>query len=286
MTVIVLFLLGRSGRLFLTGKVSLTVITLLTLTFGPAAVIGSVVAFIFTLVLLHPDDGIGHRVGFEGWHGEQVENTIEALKALHQNDSKGIYESKSLPFIEFDVQETKDRQLVLFHDATLSAAFPDCEINQRGIARLKEKGLQLESASIKDVTFEELTELHLAGRAGIHIPLLSTFLKECLSLGVRRTLAVEVKALQTDKGRQELLDLVEWYRNECGAILDQTHKSLGNKYAPLGWAGIIAFPHLFASSFGEFKSNEWKRWADEFKKKGVPARCCHFHYLDFTIQAF
>jgi hypothetical protein len=197
----------------------------------------------------------------------------------------GLYDSKKLPFIEFDVQETKDGHLVLFHDTTLYAAFPDCEINRDGLARLKEKGLEAEKTSIKDVTFEELSVLHLAGRPGIHVPLLAEFLKACLSLEVKRSLAVEVKALQTDKGRQELLELVEWYRSECGAFLDQNPKAVGNRYSSLGWAGVIAFPHLFASSFGEFKSKEWKRWADEFKRKGIPARCCHFHHLDFTFQA-
>jgi len=261
------------------------VVAISALIFGPAAVLGTLITLIFTLVAVHPDDGVGHRVGFEGWHGLQVENTIEALEALHKNDSMGLYDSKMLPFIEFDVQETKDRQLVLFHDTTLYAAFPDCEINRDGLARLKEKGLEADKTSIKDVTFEELSVLHLAGRPGIHIPLLAEFLKACLSLEVKRSLAVEVKALQTDKGRQELLEIMEWYRRECGALLDQNPKAVENRYTPLGWAGVIAFPHLFASSFGEFKSKEWKRWADEFKRKGIPARCCHFHHLDFTFQA-
>lgn len=103
-------------------------------------------------------------------------------------------------------------------------------------------------------------------------------------LGLRRSLAVEVKALHSDAGRRELVSCIGEYRAACAARLDGGPHA-AHKYGRLGWAGIIAFPHLFAASFGEFGGREWRRWAAELNARGIPARCCHFHWLDLARGA-
>jgi hypothetical protein len=102
---------------------------------------------------------------------------------------------------------------------------------------------------------------------------------------VRRTLAVEVKALRSDTGRQKLLDLMSDYLATHGAALDADPRAVSQQYKPLGWAGIIAFPHYFAESFGEYGSPQWRRWAGEMRRRGIPARCVHFPALDLTRGA-
>lgn len=159
------------------------------------------------LVHTHPDDGIGHRVGFEGYTGTQIENTIPAVRALAAADAAGEYTSDRIPavhfpFIEFDVRETKDGELVLFHDIGLKLAFAlDDEleeeenfrsgggggddkgsdtiinVNSKPLRDLAEQGIDWHTASVEDLTLEQLLTLHLGGREGQHVPTLKEFLE-------------------------------------------------------------------------------------------------------------
>jgi len=163
------------------------------------------------LVHTHPDDGIGHRVGFEGYTGTQMENTTHAVRALAAADAAGEYFRDGIPavhfpFIEFDVRETKDGELVLFHDLGLKMAFPLDEelveeennygngggggggggdqgsknivnINHKPLRDLAEQGIDWHTASIEDLTLEQLRTLHLGGREGHHLPTLKEFLE-------------------------------------------------------------------------------------------------------------
>ncbi|KAH7617196.1 hypothetical protein Ndes2526B_g07789 [Nannochloris sp. 'desiccata'] len=267
------------------------------------------------LVHTHPDDGIGHRVGFEGYTGTQIENTIPAVRALAAADAAGEYTSDRIPavhfpFIEFDVRETKDGELVLFHDIGLKLAFAlDDEleeeenfrsgggggddkgsdtiinVNSKPLRDLAEQGIDWHTASVEDLTLEQLLTLHLGGREGQHVPTLKEFLEACVESGVRRSLAVEIKSIKTDPARLKCLELLTWYLDTYGKLLDKDPLACKVQYKPLGWAGIIAFPHLFCESFGEFGSVEWRTWAAEMKKRGISARCVHFHYLNFTTGA-
>ena len=110
--------------------------------------------------------------------------------------------------------------------------------------------------------------------------------RACVDYDLKRTLAVEIKIIKTDVGRERLLDLLTNYRELRGRELDEDKVAPKQQYKPLGWAGIIAFPHLFARSFGEFKSPMWRRWAQEMQDRGIPARCVHFHSLDYTAGAY
>ena len=119
----------------------------------------------------------------------------------------------------------------------------------------------------------------------LFIIILNCLYRACVSCGVRRSLAVEIKSIRTDTARQKCLDLLTWYLETHGKQLDKDPLACQLQYKPLGWAGIIAFPHLFSESFGEFGSSKWRRWSIEMKNKRIPARCVHFHYLDFTYGA-
>lgn len=138
----------------------------------------ALLAITFSLVWGHPDDGIGHRVGHQGYDGAHVENTIEALYALAKADKEGAYDGKNMPFIEFDVQETKDNVLVLFHDATLAAAFPEGPTNDVALGALRNQGfVDLNKIGVSDLTLTQLRSLNLAGREGIKMPTFRQFLE-------------------------------------------------------------------------------------------------------------
>jgi hypothetical protein len=181
MTVIGLFFLGRSARLLPLRRIA-TALVVGAVLFGPFHVLAisavTLVAITFGLVWVHPDDGVGHRVGSKGFDNKNVENTIEALHALTKADKEGVYNGHDMPFIEFDVQETKDNVLVLFHDGTVAAAFPATPTNGVALAALRDQGfVDLKKVEVKDLSLAQLQSLNLAGREGIQVPTFKQFLE-------------------------------------------------------------------------------------------------------------
>ncbi|GAB4820990.1 hypothetical protein N2152v2_008036 [Parachlorella kessleri] len=205
------------------------------------------------------------------------------MQDLVRKDKQEELSSRDFPYLEFDIQETQDGQLVVFHDGSLVRAFPRGGVNEVPVQQLSQAGIDFELASIQDLTASQLQTLHIAGRQGLRVPLLRDFLRACKDAGIGRSLAIEVKLLISDTGRQQLIDDIRWYLEACSAELDAS-KIAHRKYAPLGWAGVIAFPHFFAKSFGEFGSPQWRRWAQEFHLNGIKARACHFHDLSLIYM--
>lgn len=68
------------------------------------------------------------------------------------------------------------------------------------------------------------------------------------------------------------------YREEHCALLERERAS--GQYVSFGWLAAISFPFLWAPSFGEFGSVQWRHWGTEFKDAGVPVRSCVVHSLD------
>ena len=200
MTSVVIIFVLRAYKIWIRSAlvVAIPCLALATLAFGflfsLLLVFAIVYAVMVYLVHTHPDDGIGHRVGFKGYSGTEIENTIAAVEALAAADAAGQYNNPTaavhFPFIEFDVRETKDGELVLFHDLGLKLAFPLDEIevqsggdenqnsfNLKPFRALAEQGIDWKTASINDLTLDQLRTLHLGGREGSHVPTLKEFLE-------------------------------------------------------------------------------------------------------------
>lgn len=251
---------------------------------APLALLACAVVAATTLVLAAATlraDETGHRCGAEGYGGRQCENTVEALEALLQREaSEGPL--PHFPYIEFDVQETKDGELVVFHDSLLSRAFPagSGSVNAAPTARLvQQTGIPFQLLTVQDLTLAQLQTLHLGGRSGLRVPTLQQILDACIAGRARRTLAIEVKLLRTDAARQRFIDAISGYLASCSPRLNQDVAARRQRCSQLGWAGVIAFPHLFSAAFGEYGSPEWRRWAAEFKRCGIPACACHCLWL-------
>ena len=104
----------------------------------------------------------------------------------------------------------------------------------------------------------------------------------CVECKIRRTLAVEIKSIHSDAARRKLLFLLTKYIDTYAVpVLDADQGAKLQQYRVLGWVGIIAFPHYFVRSFGEFGSPSWQQWGGELKRRGIAARCVHLHHIDF-----
>lgn len=245
-----------------------------------AAAVGCAVALILSVAIL-PDDETGHRAGAEGFGGELCENTVEAAAALLRREAaKGPL--PHFPYLEFDVQETADGELAVFHDSLLNRAFPTPAVSHNAAAAAQLEaatGIPFRLLTVQDLTLAQLQSLHLGGRAGLKVPSLQQFLDACEAAGAKRSLAIEVKKMLTDAARQRFIDAVSGYRQRSASRLERDASALRHCCRWLGWAGVISFPHLFASAFGEYGSPEWRRWAAEFKARRIPVRSCHCLWL-------
>lgn len=103
---------------------------------------------------------IAHR----GFMEQGVENTMSSIEASAKAGAN---------MIEIDIQQTKDGQFVVFHDATLSR-------------------LAGRSESVYDLTLDELTQITVsAGGLSDTIPSLEAVLEQCKQLNVK--LLIEIK---------------------------------------------------------------------------------------------
>lgn len=125
-----------------------------------------------TIDAINPDYEIikgAHR----GDSVEYIENTFEALKNATDKDE---YE-----FIEFDIQYTKDRQIVVYHD----------------IALLRMEGI---SDQIENLTHDELQEL-----SSFPVP---TYQEVMDYVGGKKKLDIEIKSQGNFEDDKELIDFV------------------------------------------------------------------------------
>lgn len=70
-----------------------------------------------------------------------------------------------------------------------------------------------------------------------------------------------------------------WYRDTQGPRLASDPLAASLAHPHLGFAGVIAFPHLWAASMGEYGSPQAQRWAAAFHARGMPVRACHATWL-------
>jgi hypothetical protein len=147
---------------------------------GTAAEVGAALACLAALVAGHPSDGVGHRVGAHGFSGSLCENTVAALAALAARDAAGEFAAGAeFPFVELDVQESADGGVVVFHDATLAAAFAAFAggANAAPLRALAAAGVDVRDAAVRELTVAQLQSLHLGGRPGLHVPTLREFMQ-------------------------------------------------------------------------------------------------------------
>ncbi|KAL0019574.1 hypothetical protein WJX79_009320 [Trebouxia sp. C0005] len=280
MTLISLLLLARSWRLFIRssseGAVLLVALALASSQFGVFTATALVVfALILTLakqLASTPEVNAGHRAGGKGFAGEHIENTLEALTALIQRDNSTPGGLTTLAYVEFDVHETADKELVVLHDlhSVLAASAP-YEINQGIMQELAGAGLQLEApattstaklmqkaqaagrglygdtAGLQSLTAAQLKRVHISGRQGVHVPTLEEFLRCCTSHNLQRSVAVEVKSVATDTGRAKFVNLLRQYKQDFEQRQDPNMTS--RLYKPFAPIAAISFPFFWAPAF-------------------------------------
>lgn len=142
----------------------------------------------------------GHQLGGDNF-AHISGNTLEALEAgLRKYES-----SEQWRYAECDIRETRDHQLIVFHDWDISA-IPNSLENRTAL------GEPVSNQAICDLTCEQLQRLEL--KCGCRIPTLEQVLQAAVAHKLQKPLLLEVKYLHSDQGRQQLLELAKQYRDD------------------------------------------------------------------------
>ena len=133
----------------------------------------------------------GHRLG--GDISKFPDNTLEALRDSFQ---KGEHLKKSWKYIEFDLNETKDNVIVVFHDR---------KVKKRAIGKLKKfKIINVNHSHFKDKLIKKCCK----------VPTFQEVMAEIDKLNYTGKVMIEFKHLHSNKARQEVLDTVDLYRKK------------------------------------------------------------------------
>ena len=144
----------------------------------------------------------GHRLGGD-LILELPENTLPIFRAaIDQLESNPDY-----LYSECDLRETKDHEIVIFHDWDLVRLVPNTQPNRDVLG-----GQAIGPQAIKDLTLAEIKALRLNG--GHEIPTLEDVLNCATELQIKKPLILEVKFLHSDIGRQRAIDLAARCRDD------------------------------------------------------------------------
>jgi glycerophosphoryl diester phosphodiesterase len=106
--------------------------------------------------------------------------------------------------VEFDIRESKDGKLIVFHDSKISRIVPKTKHNLKLLKNKKFKKI-----AIKNLTAKTISKLILENNA--HIPTLEEVLQASVNWNLKKPIHIEIKALNTDKARMKLIKIVDKY---------------------------------------------------------------------------
>jgi glycerophosphoryl diester phosphodiesterase len=216
---------------------------------------------------------IGHRVGagHRGYYKALPENSIVALKAalIGFDHYAPLQDRSDFIYVEFDLQETADGEIVLFHDKGFKRMLPNNSINRDAIElilsepatikRMKGKN-NYKNLQIKHLTLKQIQTLILAQTTTERVPTLQYFLQKSLQWNIKKPMTFEIKYFQTHATRLKLIKLVKEYKN---IYITQQDIKFENKF-DMDKSGIsfLAFKRNLKKSF------PLKKWCPIFKENG------------------
>lgn len=161
-------------------------------------------------------------------------NTIAVFqRAIHELENDQEYR-----YSECDLRETKDGEIVVFHDWDIGQLVPNSKHNQKvlGVSHVG-------PIPINELKMEQIESLELVG--GQKIPTLEEVLECAVQLELQKPLLLEIKVLHSDAGRSKAISLATKYRDQSNLEIH-----------------FLAFRRNISRSFPDEKA--WlKRFAEE-----------------------
>ena len=166
-----------------------------------AAFVGCVAGW-FRPGLLRGTPNDGHQLGGD-LLSEIPGNTLESFEsAIEDLESRSTY-----LYSECDIRETKDNQLIVFHDWDIRAV-PKTDQNRDAL------GEDVDKQPICELTLQQLQSLRLQG--GCRIPTLDEVLEKAIQLKPAKPVLLEIKYIHSDAARRELIESAKRFREDSG----------------------------------------------------------------------
>ncbi|MBT3584416.1 MAG: hypothetical protein HN509_05900 [Halobacteriovoraceae bacterium] len=216
---------------------------------------------------------LGHRMsgGPREHFSKLPENSLAALKAvlLGDNGKKPLQFHENFRYLEFDIQETADGEIIVFHNQKLSPWLPN---NQQNLAALNEiyrdPGVQLRvghrrvrysDLKIQHLTLEQVQSLILKNGTE-PAPSFHQVLEKLVEWNLRKPLAIDIKYFRSDSAREKVIELASYY----GELLDTRGTPIFEDGYDLSQATVnfISFAKYFKNSF------PFKTWCQRFQAAG------------------
>ena len=193
---------------------------------------------------------LGHRLGGDIY---KPENTLFSYKKA----LKKLQDKKSFHYVEFDIRESKDGKLVVFHDSKIERIVPKTKHNLLVLSSVLKKK-KFNKIKIKDLPLKIISKLQLEKKA--HIPTLKDVLEASVKWKLKKPMKIEIKLIRSDKARYRLVETILNYNKKLDIIL-------------------IAFSKNFYKSF-PLPS----RWIKVFKDNDL--KCYQIDKYEFTASKF
>lgn len=156
-----------------------------------------------------------------------VENTIEALVAS---------EKFNPDYVELDVMETNDGELIIFHDTSL-------------------RRLANDNREIADLTLDELKniELHVNGKIG-RIPTLEEFITQAKRLNIKLLIEVKLHGKESDQMINNLVSMLQKHQVESDYIVQSFDMDILNQVKTMDKNIPVSF--IIAINIGNLVSTD------------------------------
>lgn len=180
---------------------------------------------IFTITKLQSSPlNCGHKGGYDCMKG-LPENSLALLEQIEI-----LQRDPNFKYLEFDIRETKDNELVVFHDKTLLRMLPNKGYNldeYKNILSEEDrdepnplKAKKISSWTVSDLTVKQLQRLSLEGREPgsgslYRVPTLESYI-EHLKGKLYKPIVFEIKQLDTPIGRDKFTTILSSYKNSIG----------------------------------------------------------------------
>jgi glycerophosphoryl diester phosphodiesterase len=202
------------------------------------------------------------------------ENSMLALQECLQGPN-ALQRNPKMHYLEFDVQETFDGKLVLFHDDGLTRMFnrtenvqaiKDLEASANIKSRLNRRTISFSSLKIKDLTLAELRTLKLKGFGNERIPELKDYMALARNLGLIKPLILELKYVRSDAATAEMLDLMQSFYHDYMAHVDVL---IEDEFDFPGVVTFLSFKGNIERSFGKIGSQRHRFWCEQVRALGL-----------------
>jgi len=193
---------------------------------------------------------LGHRAG-GGCFKKLPENSLPSLRAsLAENGKRPpLQKRKDFVYLEFDVRETADHELVVFHDNTLN------RMMDRGALKLK----------VRKLTLKQLQNFRFKDLPDETIPTLEEFIDTCIDLKLSKPMVIEIKEIYSVEGKEKLLALCDYYRESLKGDREIIYEN--NFDFPKEPLILMGFSKNCTKTFG--KGEKRKRWAEILKNHNI-----------------